>query len=180
MADGFEEIEALTLIDLLRRVEINVDLCTINSTFDVVGAHHIKIQADKKIHDLENWNDYNAILLPGGLPGSTNLRDSKKVISIVQDFFDKPSKYISAICAAPMILGEAKVAGKIKGTCYPGCEGDVGYKEYVEEPVVMDKNVITSMGPATAMLLGIKMVEVLLGPGTSKELEEELLMDRVF
>lgn len=109
LATGFEEAEALFTTNILRRAEIKTDLVTINDKKEVVGAHDMKIVADKIFDD--SIYDYDMIVLPGGLPGATNLRDDERVIKAVQ-YFNDNDKYIGAICAAPIVL---KKAGIIKG-----------------------------------------------------------------
>ncbi|MBC2575279.1 DJ-1 family glyoxalase III [Peptostreptococcus canis] len=176
MANGFEEIEALTVVDILRRADIHVDMCSINDSLDVTGAHGVKLKADIKIQGIDIYS-YDAVIAPGGLPGATNLRDNNTVIDIFKYFYEKPNKVIAAICAAPIILNKAEIAPQIMGTCYPGCEGDVGYKEYVKQTVVVDKNVLTSRGPSTAFSFAIKLVELIEGEEKANTISKETLFN---
>lgn len=175
MANGFEEIEAVTIVDILRRAGVHVDICSIHEEKEVNGAHGITVKADLLLGELADIESYDALISPGGLPGSTNLRDNRKVVELFQSFYDREEKIIASICAAPIILKKAGIAAQISGTCYPGFESQVGFKEYVKEALVPDKNVITSMGPATALSLAIKLVERLLGEDAAKSIEEETL-----
>ena len=126
--------------------------------------------------EIGDENLYDAIITPGGLPGSTNLRDHERVIAFITSFFDKPNKVIASICASPIVLGRAGIGAQITGTCYPGFEEEAGFKEYRQEAVVMDKNVLTSMGPGTAFRLALKLVEVLVGEQKARELNEQTMI----
>lgn len=158
LAEGFEEVEALTVVDVLRRLDIHCDMVSIKEEY-VKGAHNILVKADKVLDD--DIKDYDLITLPGGMPGSTNLRDSQKVIEAVQ-YFNENNKYIAAICAAPIVLVKA---GVIKGknvTSYPGFEEELSEGNYISsENVVVDGKMITSRGPATALAFSYKIAEEL-------------------
>lgn len=167
LADGFEEIEALTVVDVLRRAKVSCDTCSIHNK-SVNGAHNMSVQADKLIEDI-NPLEYDAVILPGGMPGSTNLRDNEKVIDIVKIFNDN-NKIIGAICAAPIVLAKALDLKGRKITSYPGVNNELGDCLYKEELVVEDDNIITSRGPATALYFALKLVEKL----TSKDIKEKL------
>lgn len=173
MANGFEEIEEITVVDILRRAGAEVDMCSIHDTLMVEGAHGVRLEANLLLKDIADANVYDAVFAPGGMPGATNLRDDTRVIDIIRAFYDKAGKYIVSICAAPILLGKAGIAHELAGTCYPGFEGQVGYKEYHREAVVESKNVITSMGPGTAFRLALKVVEVLCGEDAASRLYDE-------
>lgn len=158
LAEGFEEIESLTIVDVLRRAQITCDIVSIKDEY-VKGAHNILVKADKIIDD--TIKNYDLIALPGGLPGSTNLRDSKEVIELVQ-FFNDNNKFIAAICAAPIVLARAGVISGKNVTSYPGYEKELSEGNYIEtENVVADGNVITSRGPATTLAFSYKIAETL-------------------
>lgn len=176
MANGFEEIEAITLVDILRRADVHVDMCSIHDRLEVKGAHGIEVKADLLSSGIRDANAYDVILIPGGIPGATNLRDNEFVIDTVKAFYEKAGKWIASICAAPIVLGRAGIASGIAGTCYPGYESQVGYRSYAKEAVVCDKNVITSMGPGTAFDLALKLVERLLGADKAKSLYDGTLL----
>jgi len=148
LADGFEEVEAVTPIDFLRRAGIEV--ITVGLTGKLVtGAHNITIQADTVLNDFKA--DTDGILIPGGMPGSANIAASRKVRTIVQDF-DREEKLVAAICAAPaLVLGGAGVLKGRSFTCYPGMEGEAGPDgHYTGDRVVVDGNLITGNGPGGA------------------------------
>ena len=157
LADGFEEIEALTVVDIIRRANITCDMFSI-SGMEVKGAHDIVVKADKLIS--EEVKEYDVIVLPGGMPGATNLRDNEEVIDLVKWFNDN-KKIVAAICAAPIVLGKAGIIEGKKVTSYPGFEDELIKGSYLEEHVVVDGNIITSRGPATAMLFAYKILELL-------------------
>lgn len=176
LANGFEEIEAITVIDILRRADIKVISVSINNCEDVIGAHSIKVKADTTILklDLENEN-YKAIILPGGMPGSTNLKDNNRLIEIIKDFNSK-NKIIAAICAAPIVLKEAGLTKGIKGTVYPGFEEDLEYSHYTKESVTIDKNIVTAKGPAYSIDFALSLVKSIAGDEKEKEVRKGLLL----
>ncbi|EKQ51168.1 MULTISPECIES: DJ-1 family glyoxalase III [unclassified Clostridium] len=157
LATGFEEIEALTVSDIMRRADVACDLVSITGEKMVESSHGLVVQADK-IFD-ENM-EYDLVVIPGGIPGATNLRDDERVIKFVKKQ-NKEGKLIGAICAGPIVLGRAGITEGINITSYPGYEDELPNCEYLEEAVVVDKNIITSRGPATAMTFAYKLLEVL-------------------
>ena len=175
LADGFEEVEALTVVDYLRRIDnITVDMVAIEEDLRVIGAHNIEVKADKTIGQLQDLSKYDAVVIPGGMPGSTNLRDSNKVISTVQEL-NNAGKLIAAICAGPIVLEKAKVIDGKRVTSYPGFEKDLENSIYKEDDVVVDGNIITSRGPAKAVDFSIEIVKYLVGEDKAKELKTKIL-----
>lgn len=167
LADGFEEIEALTPIDMLRRAKINVTSVSINETRLVTGAHGIEVFADKTIADVTPEN-IDAVILPGGLPGADNLRFN----STVQAFIDtatRESKLICAICAAPRILGEKGLLVGKKAICYPGFEQYLTGAEIVDTGCVRDGNIITSKGMGKAVDFSCTIIEALSDKQTAEK-----------
>ncbi|MBU3146565.1 DJ-1 family glyoxalase III [Clostridium sp. CF012] len=176
LAEGFEEGEALFVVDVLRRAEFQCDLVSINKEM-VKGSHGVVVLTDKIISD--EIKEYDMIVLPGGLPGATNLRDDERVIELVKYFDKVPEKFVAAICAAPIILERA---GIIKGrtiTSYPGEEYTTLFKDanYVEDIVVVDDHLITSRGPATVLSFAYALVDAL--GGDSSLLKEGMLYNMV-
>lgn len=155
--DGFEELEALSVVDVLRRAQVSCDMVGMDS-LEVVSSHQIKIKMDK----LFNNDDYNAdiVVLPGGLPGATSLRDDERVIDILKDFNDK-GKLIAAICAGPISLEKANVVKGKKYTCYPGFEKEIPSGEYQDTLTCVDQNLITGRGPAAALKFAYTILEKL-------------------
>ena len=173
LADGFEEVEALTVVDVLRRAEINCDMISIDKEY-ITGSHNITVKSDKVIND--DIKKYDMIVLPGGLPGADNLANNKLVIETIKEFDKNENKYIAAICASPAIVLEAAGIHVDRYiTSYPNerFEKLLSEANYINELVVVDKNLITSCGPATAMLFAYKLVDVL--NGNSNVLKETML-----
>ena len=174
LANGFEEIEALTVVDILRRAEIKCDMCSLQK-LKVTGAHGIAVETDFTISE-SDFKDYECLILPGGMPGSKNLKENSKIIELVKEFNQK-GKFIAAICAAPIVLNEAQVITNKKVTSFPGIKDELLGCEYQEEIVVQDGNLITSRGPATAMDFALKIVENLTSEVVSDKLKADMLVD---
>ena len=169
LADGFEEIEGLTVVDMLRRAGITVITASIQSKKEIAGAHKIIVLADELMEHID-FNTVDMVVLPGGMPGTLNLGASKKVTDIVQEFF-KAGKEVAAICAAPSVLGDLGILQGKEATCYPGFEERLTGASVVKEPVVSDGNVTTSRGMGTAIPFAGRLIEKLV----SKEKAQEVL-----
>ena len=156
LAEGFEEVEALTVSDIMRRAKVECNLVSIKDK-KVTSSHGVSIEADKIF---DESMEYDLIVLPGGIPGATNLRDDERVINILKKQ-NREGKLIGAICAAPIVLGKAGLTEGRKITSYPGYEDELPNCDYLEDAVVVDGNIITSRGPATAMVFSYKLLEVL-------------------
>lgn len=156
LAEGFEEVEALTISDIMRRAKVTCDLVSIKDK-KVTSSHNVTIEADRIF---DETMEYDLIVLPGGIPGATNLRDDERVINLLKKQ-NKEGKLIGAICAAPIVLGRAGLTEGRKITSYPGYEDELPNCDYLEDAVVVDGNIITSRGPATAMAFSYKLLEVL-------------------
>ncbi|MEM5879581.1 MAG: DJ-1/PfpI family protein [Candidatus Aenigmatarchaeota archaeon] len=170
LADGFEEIEAITVIDVLRRAGIEADTVGITSGW-VTGSHNISVMADKKLNEVE-IEKYDGIVLPGGSKGVANLLKSSKVKEFLEKMNEK-EKLIAAICAAPSILAKYHLLDNKRATIYPGMEKELPYPR--DEKVVIDANIITSQGPGTALDFALAIVEKLLGREKAWELKERLV-----
>lgn len=155
--EGYEEVEALTPVDILRRANVHVDLVGMNSDI-VTSSHQIAIKMDKIFDD--SIYEYDGIVLPGGLPGSTNLRDDQRIIDIIHNFNEK-GKLIAAICAGPIALGKAGVLKDKVCTCAPGFEEQLTGANYQEAIVQIDGHIITGKGPAAALEFGYSILEYL-------------------
>jgi 4-methyl-5(b-hydroxyethyl)-thiazole monophosphate biosynthesis len=174
IATGFEEVEALSVVDILRRANIDVKTASTMKSLNVVGSHNIEIKCDVFHKDI-NLDSVEMIVLPGGLPGSTNLDEDENVAEGLSAMNDRGG-YIGAICAAPMVLGHLGILDDKKATIYPTMEDELGYAQYIEEEnVVVDGNIITSQGPATAMPFALKLIEVLKGKNISRKIGQDLL-----
>ena len=173
ISNGFEEIEAISVIDICRRANIEVKIAAVEELL-TVGAHNIKIQADCKIEDI-NSDDFDMIVLPGGLPNAFTLAENNKVQSLLKEFKEKKKK-IAAICAAPYALHKADVLNE-NFTCYPSFEEKIRLNGYHNnDSIVIDNDVITSRGPATAMVFALEIVNILRGEETYNQVKNGLLL----
>lgn len=174
LANGFEEVEALTVVDYLRRVDVHVDMVSIHEDKMVEGSHNITVMADKVLSEIKDVTEYDGIVFPGGMPGATNLRDNPRVIEHVQ-LMNQEKKVIGAICAAPIVLEQANIIENRKITSYPGFQEILKGSDYQEKVVYVDEHIVTSRGPATAVVFALKLIEVLIGKEESQKLEDAIL-----
>lgn len=174
LAEGFEDIEAVASIDILRRAEIEVTVAGLNDT-KIKGSRGILILADKKLDDAVA--DFDALILPGGMPGARNLGASEKVRTIVRTM-NGQGKIIAAICAAPpKVLVAAGVLKNRSATCYPGMEKEFEKDTVFKDlPVVVDGNLITSRGVGTALAFALTIVEKLAGRETAERVKKAALV----
>ena len=173
LADGFEEIEALTVVDVLRRANITCHMVGFEA--QVTGSHAIQVQADRVFAG--DLSDYDMIVLPGGMPGSAHLRDNEQLIAELQKF-EQVGKKVAAICAAPIVLNRAGLLKEKEFTCYDGVQEQIADGHYRKETVVVDGQLTTSRGPATALAFAYNLVEQLGGDATA--LREAMLYRDVF
>lgn len=157
LADGFEETEAIQTVDILRRAHVHVDLISINNQV-VTGSHNIQVVADMVMSD--SLDQYDMILLPGGQPGTDNLKNDSRVILAIQQF-DANKKWLAAICAAPIVLDHAGVLINKKVTSHPAViEGNFRQSNYLNKEVVLDGHVITSRGVGTSPAFAFTILEL--------------------
>ena len=173
LANGFEEIEALTVVDVLRRANITCHMVGFEDT--VTGSHAIQVQANRVFDG--NLSEYDMIVLPGGMPGSAHLRDNESLISELQKC-NQGGKKLAAICAAPIALNRAGLLEGKNFTCYDGVQEQIADGHYHKETVVVDGNIITSRGPATALTFAYHLVETL--GGDAESLRNGMLYTDVF
>jgi 4-methyl-5(b-hydroxyethyl)-thiazole monophosphate biosynthesis len=174
LANGFEEIEAVNLIDVLRRAEIEVVVAGVGAKM-ISGAHALKVETDRLISQV-NSDDMEMIILPGGWDGTHTLADDTDVQRLLKEM-DAKGKMIGAICAAPYALEKAGVL-KHNYTCYPSVEKQIRLEGYSkEQAVVTDGNVMTSRGPGTAICFALAIVERLKGKETAIALKNGILAD---
>ncbi len=175
LATGFEEIEAVSIIDVVRRSGIRVIVASLDDDFEVRGANGITIKADLSIKNI-SVDDIDMVVLPGGWGGTKLLAEDAKVQSLLKEM-DQKGKHIGAICAAPFALDKAGVL-KEKFTCYPSVEEEISHNGYdATQKVISDKNILTSRGPATAICFGLEIVNLLVGEEKKAALKEGLLAD---
>ncbi len=174
LAEGFEEIEALCPLDLMRRASIDVTTVGVGGK-SVTGAHGITVLAD--IADVDfRADDMEMVFLPGGMPGTLNLAASKTVIGAIRSAVDYDS-YIAAICAAPSILGDMGLLKGKQAVCYPGFEDRLTGATIPERKVVLDDNVLTAKGMGAALEMGLKIVEIFKGKAFADDLRNAVIAD---
>lgn len=174
VADGIEELEAIAIIDCLRRAGADLTIASVQKQ-QITTSRKVKITADCLITDCIN-KTYDLIVLPGGLPGAEHLRDSSELVEMFKKQKES-GRFYSAICASPAVVFEhhGLLAGK-KATCYPAMSERLKNKEAAGQRVVVDGNCITSQGPGTALEFSLKLVELLFGKEKSQELAKAMLV----
>lgn len=172
LATGFEEIEAITTVDMLRRAGVEVSTVSVDGDESniVTGAHGIPVKADT---DRASFDDMEGVILPGGMPGTINLENSSKV-QLSLDFCFANNLYIFAICAAPQILGHKNILEGKNATCYPGFEAELKGALLSSLPAVKDGKIITSKGPGATVEFAAEIIKELKGDAVSRELKESM------
>lgn len=176
LADGFEEMEAVTPLDLLRRVGIDAKFVSIGSSLQVTGAHQITYTADLMFEEASAV-PADGIILPGGMPGTTNLLAHSGLCRLIRDY-DKAQKMICAICAAPLILGELDLLIGKTATIYPGMENKLFGAIPSINPVCVDGNIVTSRGPGTAIPFALKLAEIFACKETAEKLKADIVYQK--
>lgn len=176
---GYEEIEALAVVDILRRAGIEISMVSINDTREVTGSHHITVKMDQLLSEV-NFDEISGIVLPGGLMGTENLEACKPLMEQV-DAFVKEGKLAAAICAAPSILGHRGHLQGRRACIYPGMEEHLkGAEVVMEAPAVTDGNVITGRGMGAAIPFALKLLEKLQGRAEAEEMAERIVFKGAF
>ncbi len=174
LAEGFEEIEALCPLDLMRRAELDVRTVGIGSR-DIVGAHGICVRADLSENEF-SVSDADMLFLPGGMPGTLNLGASALVTDAIKNAYEKDT-YIAAICAAPSILGDMGLLCGKHAVCYPGFEDRLSGALPSKERVVLDGKLLTAVGMGAALDMGIKIIEIFCGAEKANSIRHAVLAD---
>ena len=175
LANGFEEIEGLTVIDMLRRADVDIASVSISDTLQVTGSHNIKVQADIGLGDV-NYDDGCMFVLPGGLPGTTNLGECAVLTQLLKQAA-KDGKYIAAICAAPSVPGKLGLLKGRRATCYPGFENTLDGAIPQTDTVVVDGHFITSRGMGTAIEFAAQIIAVLKDSKTAQDLKASIMFN---
>ena len=175
LANGFEEVEAVTIIDVLRRGGVEVVTASVHDAVDVKGAHGMSVKADALFADVEG-GEYDAIVLPGGGDGTENLKNSDALFRRLRRQNDE-DRLICAICAAPTVLVEAGVvAPGIHVTCYPTCQMQLD-RPWSPVPVVAEGNIITGQAPGTALLFALVVLQTLAGDRVAQKVARGMVTD---
>jgi 4-methyl-5(b-hydroxyethyl)-thiazole monophosphate biosynthesis len=167
-ATGYEEIEALTVVDLLRRADIEVECVSVDNEKSVKGSHNINVSMDSGIDDID-FESFDILVCPGGMPGTLNLEACRKLTDNIRKF-NEDGKLIGAICAAPSIFGHMGLLQGKKACIYPGMEAELKGAEVVYDKVAKAGNIITSRGMGTAIEFGLEIVAALIGRETADKL----------
>lgn len=174
LADGFEEIEALAVVDILRRAQIPVKTFSISDNLKVEGAHNICVIADDTIEKVNM--DFDVLFLPGGYPGYLNLENEPGVRELIKNAYNS-KKFVAAICAAPSILGKMELLIGKKACCFPSFEDKLIGAQVLFDDVCISDNIITSRGAGTAHKLAFELVAILKNKKTADELKKAMIYD---
>jgi len=176
LAEGFEEIEALTVVDLLRRAGIDITMVSVMEGLRVTGSHAISVEADALLADID-FDTVDMIILPGGMPGTANLDSCDTLKARISEFADK-GKRLAAICAAPTVYGKMGLLQGKKACCYPGRESDLLGADVQMSEVTKDGNFITSRGMGTAIPFGLAIIEEFLGDAAAADMAGKIVFRR--
>lgn len=169
VADGFETIECLTVVDVLRRGGVRATLVSIMPTRETVSSQQIPVTCDAVFDDVD-FGTYDYVVLPGGLPGATNLRADERVCKVVTEF--AANKHVAAICAAPFILGELGLLVGHKATCFPGFEKSFPAATYTGDAVTRSGNIITASGMGQALPFALAILDEIAGQAAVEKVKE--------
>ena len=172
LADGVEPLEAVTIIDVLRRAEVDVTTVSLTDNVAIRAAHRIMLTADT-VWSAVDFNTFRALVLPGGGKGTENFLADNRVLMAIRAFMET-DRIVAAICAATTVLAAAGILKGRRATCYPTCAGLLG-QSYDPMPVVVDGNIITGQGPGAAMLFALAIVQQLKGEEAAHRVADRLL-----
>jgi len=175
LAEGFEEIEAISIVDVLRRADVEVIIVSVTDKLEVKGAHDIKVFADMLFEEVD-YTDIFMIVLPGGMPGASNLNAHIGLKTQIK-YFNAENKQLAAICAAPLVFGNLGILEGKQVVCYPGFESYLKGAEVLITSVMQSGNVITSRGPGTAIRFALKIVEIAVSTEKAKLVASQMLVD---
>lgn len=174
-ADGFEEIEAFTCVDVMRRAGLNVEMVSVTPDEIVTGAHDVPVLCDCNVVNCDFF-DADLVLLPGGMPGAATLDKCEELRKLLLRFAEE-QKPIAAICAAPMVLGKLGLLKGKKATCYPDFEQYLDGADCTGAPVERDGNIVTGKSPAAAMEFALTIIDLILGKEKVQELKEAMCVE---
>lgn len=172
MADGYEEVEGLTVVDLLRRANIDITMVSLNPTKKVTGAHNIVTDTDI-VFEESDFQDADLLVLPGGMPGTNTIMNHAGLDKLLKEFHAK-GKYLAAICAAPTVLGQKGLLQGKNATCYTGMEEKLLGANVMDAPVVVDGTIITSKGLGTAIDFSLSIIKSLQGVETARKIADQI------
>ena len=173
LAEGFEEIEGLTVVDLLRRAKIETEMVSVMEGKQIKGSHGIKVTADSMFEDVD-FSDADLLVLPGGMPGTLNLGNHEGLCELLKKHYGE-NKMIAAICAAPSVFGQLGFMNGRIATCYPGFESKLEGAIVCAAKVAVDENVITGKGMGAAIDFSLKLIELLVNKETADEISHGII-----
>ena len=173
LAEGFEEIEAISIVDVLRRAGLNVVTISVTGETMVTGAHKIPVIADQLYEEMD-YSSADMIILPGGMPGSKNLNNHAGLKKQIMEF-NAAGKLLGAICAAPLVFGQLGILKNKRATCFPGFENQLEGANVTGAAVERDGNIITGKGAGVAIRFTLKIVEMFKGNGFAEELAGKMI-----
>lgn len=174
LAEGFEEVEAFVVVDLLRRAEIYVDTISLEEE-QVYGSHGIVVLGDGSFADTE-FSDYDMIVLPGGMPGTLHLREHRGLREVLKEF-ERKEKFIGAICAAPLVLSRCGILHHRKFTCYPSVEEQIPEGIFSSAEAIRDGHIITGRSLGSAISFALLLIEALVGVEKKKEVAKGIVLE---
>ncbi|WP_394917906.1 DJ-1 family glyoxalase III [uncultured Robinsoniella sp.] len=173
LAEGFEEIEGLTVVDLLRRGKLDITMISMTGVLAVTGSHGICVTADAVFEETD-FSDARMYVLPGGMPGTLHLGNHKGLVDLLKEAHAKNGK-IAAICAAPSVLGTNGILEGKRAVCYPGFEDKLLGAQVLNDPVAVDGNIITSRGLGTAIEFSLAIISEFLGEEEAQRIAESII-----
>ncbi|HEY9574699.1 MAG TPA: DJ-1 family glyoxalase III [Lachnospiraceae bacterium] len=173
LAEGFEEIEALTVVDILRRANQEVETVSVGADKRVVGSHQIPVEADCLYEEVD-FSQVSMLVLPGGMPGTLNLKKKSELMERLKDFAKKEDKWLCAICAAPSILGELGILEGKEAISYPGYEVALKGAKILPQKVVRDGNIITAKGMGSSIAFSLELVKVLVDEKEAVRIQQSI------
>jgi protein deglycase len=174
LASGFEEIEAVAVIDVLRRAKLEVVIVSVVGEKKVIGAHGIALEADV-LFESQDFKNGSMLILPGGMPGTRNLEAFQPLTKLISEYY-RAGKYLAAICAAPLIYGKMNLLRNEEAICYPGFEEDLIGAVLSKQRVVSSGKMITAKGAGCAIEFGLKIVEILKGKEDADKIAEAMIV----
>ena len=175
VANGYEEVEMLTVVDLLRRAGMTCDIISVTGEKELTSSHKVTVIADL-MYEEADFDSYDALVIPGGMPGTTNLGAHAGVCGQLKKAYED-GRLIAAICAAPTVFGKLGLLEGKKAICYPGMEDQLTGAEVTYEPAVRDGNIITSRGMGTAIDFGLAILEYYEGEEAAASLAEKIVYE---
>ena len=173
VAEGHEEVEMLTVVDMVRRAGISIDMVSISDSYEVTSSHNVTLKTDKLIGEAD-FDEAEMIILPGGIPGTPNLLECKTLTDKIVEFNEK-GKLLAAVCAAPTIFAKLGILNGRKATCYPSMTEELTGAEYVKKPVVIDGKIITSRGMGTCIDFAGEIITKLKDKATADTVKEKII-----